>query len=154
MKAKAKKDFEISINNKNRLVKKGDLADFFPFNGTTDESGEICIDNEYVCHNHSPFAKEHFLIIDELELVELPADPSPEEPAPKQAPDECDADRLYRLKNEGYTNLPYDDVSWLIEQAEKAKAHEKWLNKIAEIDTDAFTAVDASYWALLALGKV
>lgn len=145
MKAKAKKDFDITRYGKTISVEKGQLLNVVLDERRSDESGEIQLDGEYLCDNHSPFAKEHFYLLDELELVELP-DTTPGE--------ESDAERLIRLQQQGTTNLPYDDVMWLLKQAEKAQYREEWLNKIAEIDRDAFTLVDAQYWALLGLGKV
>lgn len=47
-----------------------------------------------------------------------------------------------------------EDIRYLLQQAEKAREYEKTLREIAEINPDEKTAVDASYWALLALGEV
>lgn len=45
-------------------------------------------------------------------------------------------------------------LQWLIEQAEKTQEYQDWLWKISDMSPDEHSAVDASYWALLALGEV
>lgn len=144
MKAKAKHDFKATLDfgQRKRLIKKDDILEVILDENTTDESGEIRLDGEYVCDVHSPIARDHFFIMDDDETHDTNNAPSK------------DAERLVRLKNQGYTNLPYDDIEWLIAQADKAQQHEEWLNKIAEMNTNEHSAVDAAYWALLALGKV
>lgn len=47
-----------------------------------------------------------------------------------------------------------NNLSWLVQQAEKAKEYEEWLEKIAAMKPEEHTLIDATYWSLFALGKV
>lgn len=145
MKAKVIKDFDIVLNRKRRFVKKGELLEFIPDEDTIDERGEIQLEGMHLCDSHSPYADEHFIMVDE-----------------HAAHDTIPCDQLERLKdlpvhtvdNEILVTVSYDDYVWLIEQAQQAKDFKKWLQKVTQLDGNTATITDAQYLALLALDRV
>lgn len=141
MKARVIKDFYIIFKRKTHQVKKDQLLEFIPDENTIDERGEIQLDGFYICDSHSPFADEHFIMVDEHAV-----------------PDTVLCEQLERLKdlpvntvdNEILVSVGYDDYAWLIDQAQQAKDYKEWLQKVTQLDDNT----GAKQLALLALDRV
>lgn len=136
MLAKAKKEFTVMIARKQHTINEGQLLDFIPDEDRNDESGEIRLNGQYVCHNHSPYANEHFFILDEADSAH------------------AEAILLDELTQKSLPELTPADLDWLLAQAKTAQYQQDWLNKISEADSNAFTLTDVRYWALLGLKRV
>lgn len=134
--AKAKKEFTVMIGRKLHTINEGQLLDFVPDEDRNDESGEIRLNGQFLCHNHSPFSTEHFFILDEVDSAH------------------AEKTMLDELSKKTLAEITPADLDWLLAQAKTAQYQQDWLNKISDADTDTFTLPDVQYWALLGLNRV
>lgn len=141
LKGKVIKPIEHDYDKKPIYLPVGTFLDVVP--GPTPETFLCKYGERVICLSDSAFAKKHIAYHAVSLLYEVPEK--------QDVRINTLRERLTNATESDHLTVNKTELEWLLEQAEKTNAYEKTLNEIAKIDINHYNAVDASYWALVAL---